>query len=841
VFKAFSIGRLAGLLVALVLAAGIGAAFSAASAQTPSDGTTPRAIVSADTKAARAKLDAAKAELDQKEAALRRPDLGQGDLQSLRQQIDPVSQSIRDLIAELGPKLDDAKARLDQLGPKPEEEDEGSDVARDRGERETAVTQLDETQRLARALLVQSEQLTTQISDRRRASFARALFERSSGLLSPDLWTSVATTLPRDFAALNVVAGSWMDRVRANSSFGALALLGLSMGLALALYVGRRHIIPRLVTRDPAVLEPSQRHKLLAALGILLLGTVPAVAGSFAVYAALKAVGFLPQRLAPVAGTILGGLAFVAFAQALLHALIAPERPTWRLVKLSDAAAARTVKFLVLGASLVAVSKAIEAVNQAIAAALTFTVATRGVFAVLVALVLAELLRRFASTSSTEEECLGPYVPTEAEIGGPLRTLGWTAVVAVLGAALVGYVAFASFLVDQIVWLAILAALLFFGTRLVDEFIGGTLKGQTRIATTLQANTGLRRKSLAQIGVLGTGLARVMLITATALLALAPWGVESTDLLSQVRAAFFGFKIGDVTISLSSIAIALALFAGIVFATRVVQRWLDSAYLPATDLDAGLRNSILTVFGYLGFIIAGAVSFSYLGLSLEKIAIVAGALSVGIGFGLQSIVNNFVSGLILLWERPIRVGDLVVVGDGEGHVRRINVRATEIETFDRSTIIVPNSNLISGVVKNRVRGDRVGRVVIAVNVLRNADPARAAELLVQCAKDHADVLREPPPRVFFKKIGETFLEFELVSFVPDVDFQARVQSELNFAVFQRLTAENIIPALGPGSLEVRGLDPVGQALDNIAEAIAERSSHAARPSARRPRAVEAGE
>ena len=109
-----------------------------------------------------------------------------------------------------------------------------------------------------------------------------------------------------------------------------------------------------------------------------------------------------------------------------------------------------------------------------------------------------------------------------------------------------------------------------------------------------------------------------------------------------------------------------------------------------------------------------SIAFTYLGLSLERLTIVAGALSVGIGFGLQSIVNNFISGLILLWERPIRVGDLVVVGDGEGYVRRINVRSTEIQTFDRSTLIVPNSNLISGIVRNRVRNDRVGRVLVSV-------------------------------------------------------------------------------------------------------------------------------
>jgi potassium-dependent mechanosensitive channel len=289
--------------------------------------------------------------------------------------------------------------------------------------------------------------------------------------------------------------------------------------------------------------------------------------------------------------------------------------------------------------------------------------------------------------------------------------------------------------------------------------------------------------------------------------------------VSSLRGAFFGFKVGEVTISLATVVIALLIF-GLGFAvTRVVQGWLDTTFLPATDLDAGLRNSIRTAFGYLGFFVAAALALSYLGLSLDRIAIVAGALSVGIGFGLQSIVNNFVSGLILLWERPIRVGDLVVVGDGEGHVRRISVRSTEIETFDRSTLIVPNSNLISGVVRNRVRGDRTGRVIIAVNVLRNQDPARAAELLAGCAENHPDVLKNPPPRVVFKKIGDTWLEFELVAYVADVNLQQSVQSDLNFALFRCLTQEKIMPPLGPGAMSVQGLEPVRDGLEHIAEAI----------------------
>ena len=266
---------------------------------------------------------------------------------------------------------------------------------------------------------------------------------------------------------------------------------------------------------------------------------------------------------------------------------------------------------------------------------------------------------------------------------------------------------------------------------------------------------------------------------------------SSTDLTGSVRAVFFGFNVGDVTISISSILIAALLFAAVFTVTRVIQRWLDNTFLPATDLDAGLRNSIRTAAGYVGIITAGVISFSYLGLSLERLTIVAGALSVGIGFGLQSIVNNFISGLILLWERPIRVGDLVVVGDGEGYVRRINVRSTEIQTADRSTLIVPNSNLISGVVRNCVRNDRIGRVLVSVPVPRASDPDKVAEIMRLSALAHREIMSEPAPRVIFKKVTENTIDFDLVCFVDDIDSAGRIASDLYFDIFRKLRQDGM--------------------------------------------------
>ncbi len=772
-------------------------------------------------KEVRAKLDQAKAQLDKDEKELANPDLSAVDLTRIRDAVQTVSDEVREIVGRLDDPLASAKERLTQLGAKPKEGEESADVAQQRAEREAAVNRIDETQRLARSLVVQGDQIIDRVSNRRRASFAKDLFNRTQPLISPSLWTKVMADVPRDTRSLQSALSDIGLLFSRNGSIGNLLVLGLAFGISVALYFGRRNIAPRAARRDESKTEPSRRATLLGAWRVILVGTVPAVAGSYAVYYALDETNLLPSRLLPVAGMILWGLAFIAAVEALCDGLLSPDKPNWRPAPVSDSAATR-LKLLAVGiATIAVVVKSVEALNSGISAALPISIATRGIGALATALILAIGLHRFADTEDEEEACFGPYVPTKTTtgIGGPARLLGWIAVAVIGFAALGGYVALATFIIDQMIWTASVLVLLYLLVQSVETFLGKALTDGSRLATALQANTGLRKRSLNQISVLATGAARVVLILLAALLILAPWGLDSTDIVSSMRSAFFGFQVGGVTISLSSIVLGIGVLAIGVIITRAIQRWLDQTYLPATDLDAGLRNSISTVAGYCGFLLSLALAFSYLGLSLEKITIVAGALSVGIGFGLQSIVNNFVSGLLLLWERPIRVGDQVVIGDSEGIVKRISVRSTEIQTFDRSAVIVPNSNLISGIVKNRVRGDRTGRLSLLVNVLRNQDPVRAAELITGCADAHPNVVRDPPPRVVFRKIGDTFLEFELLAWISDVSLGLKVQTDLNFAVFKTLTESGLIPPLGPGSsvVTIQGLDGMQNAMGEIAK------------------------
>ena len=199
----------------------------------------------------------------------------------------------------------------------------------------------------------------------------------------------------------------------------------------------------------------------------------------------------------------------------------------------------------------------------------------------------------------------------------------------------------------------------------------------------------------------------------------------------------------------------------------------------------GVSNSIRTIFGYFGVVLAVLFAGSRIGLDIQKFALVAGGLSVGIGFGLQGIANNFVSGLILLWERGIRVGDWVVIGTDQGFVRRINARSTEIETFDRATLIVPNQTLVTGAVKNWMHTDRVARIMVTINVDFDADPEIVRTLLISAAKSREEILSIPSPLVLFSEFGDWALKFQLICYVDDALISERTRSEIHFDVHRR--------------------------------------------------------
>jgi small-conductance mechanosensitive channel len=255
-----------------------------------------------------------------------------------------------------------------------------------------------------------------------------------------------------------------------------------------------------------------------------------------------------------------------------------------------------------------------------------------------------------------------------------------------------------------------------------------------------------------------------------------------------------GFKVGSLDIVPARIFLALISFGALVAVNSWLKKSLDRDWLAKTKIDRGTREAIVIIIGYSGFAVAVLVGLGVAGMDFTNLAIVAGALSVGIGFGLQNIVNNFVSGLILLFERPVKRGDWIVVGNTEGYVKRIRIRSTQIETFDHADVIVPNSELISGQVTNWMLTDQYGRARVPVGVAYGSDTDKVKQLLLEVAEEHPMVVTDRenmPPKVLFLRFGNSSLDFELRVFIQNVDNRLNVISDLNFAIDRKFREHGI--------------------------------------------------
>ena len=293
------------------------------------------------------------------------------------------------------------------------------------------------------------------------------------------------------------------------------------------------------------------------------------------------------------------------------------------------------------------------------------------------------------------------------------------------------------------------------------------------------------------------------------------WQVSDTSFVTDIL--HDGFNIGAIRIVPIKLIVALLAFSILLTLSRWLSRQLSERWLTKTKLDSGARQSVVSLTSYTIIGAAILLALSMAGLDFQNLAIVAGALSVGIGFGLQNIVNNFVSGLILLFERPVRPGDWVVVGATEGYVRKISIRYTLIQTFDRAEVLVPNSELISNQVTNLMLSDSYGRVTVPVGVAYGSDTQKVREILQKAVREHPmAVLYDPQvsaPRVYFMAFGDNSINFELRFFIQNIDYKLSVRSDILFTLDQAFREAGIeipfpqrVVHMSPGTERSDGAD-----------------------------------
>jgi len=740
-----------------------------------------------------AMLDQARQQIDDIQAQLK-TDVTDAILVQLRSDALGLQAKTDQIATSLAPQLANVQARLTELGPKPSGAAEPPDVAEQRAALDKSRGQLDANVKLAKLIAIEAAQVADQIVNERRSRFSARLGERTDSILATPFWADLRDGLGRDTARLRQLGRDLSAAARAPAQWvwPVVLAFGLAM-LGLRAFIGHR--LRNFVSLH---VPPGRLRRSLYAL----LQTLLSVAAPGLVAHAIR-LGFTwnqnpPDSVKSLLVSVVGAVCFGAYVAGLGKALLSPKRPSWRLPPLPDRLAERMRRYPLLLAIVIVIGWQLQRLAALVNTGLATAVAINCVFALVLGTLMAHVLRR-GERLRHEAEAAGDLAPRPLWLVA-FAGLVWAVLVLTLIGILVGYVALGGFIVAQVAWISTVLASVYLLSIVIDDAC------MTWLATQKQADADGAAphspKLRDQAAVLLSGVSRVLLALVALVFIAAPFGQGPLELFQRTDQIRQGIAIGEIRLQPGTVLQALLVLVLGLVGVRALQRWLDDRFLPTTSLDPGMRSSATTLLGYVGAILAIALSLSAVGLGLERIAWVASALSVGIGFGLQAVVSNFVSGLILLAERPVKVGDWVSLGGVEGDIRRINVRATEIQLGDRSTVIVPNSEFITKTVRNVTLANPLGLVQIKLTMPVDTDVERVRSEMLEAFQQHADVIDQPAPSVALDGIDVNGITFNATGFVNSPRQAYNTKSALLFEVLRRLR-EAKLPISKPSTMVLR--------------------------------------
>ncbi|MBL1234282.1 MAG: mechanosensitive ion channel family protein [Rhodobiaceae bacterium] len=728
--------------------------------------------------------------------------------EAIRQQISDIrtqASDRRDFILEAASDQDNLLAALG-LPPEEGEAEESRDVQKQRRQFESEISDYLGRAAQTHIIIRRSDTLLRDLTLASQNALIISLSQKTAPPLSWSALTAAFTQTGVLVAYLFESPKTWWQARTADSGviwswLEPLLVITLAGGLAQL----SNRLIKKYAGRDLSNATPTYTRRLLgASIDALTNGLIPFITLLVVWTWAITGTANSSPELIEIANGL--GIAAVIFilTTAIAKASLTPDLPNWRVTPLFSKRALHIVRRITWLALFIAIEqffthvlrgqemaelKSLIVLIYSVVAGLSFLyVLQPSLWKLDMEWITAHAVTRQSDKTAPLDHTV--FVQTVKRQKILIRIFGAVTaliVTASIISSLLGYSQLSQFLFGNLILTALLMAFFYSLSLLAVEWIDIGMR-QEKLQDRFQLTQDGGETTLFWLsGLIRFGVAALALIPISK-----AWGLPLEDIGVVIFNQLNGIQIGHATIGLTDFFDALIVFLIVWVLFRFAKRILRNNLLPQTRLDKGVQYSITTVFGYIGLITAILLAALAFGIELQNLIIIAGALSVGIGFGLQTIANNFVSGLILLFERPIKVGDLIEINDTLGHVTHINVRRTEVLTFQNAEVMIPNADLVSTSVVNWTHSDAIGRIEINIGVAYGTDTTQVKELLLQAAHSHPRIVRYPLADVLFLDFGDSSLNFQLRCFTNAIASRITTLSDIRFEIDRLFREADIV-------------------------------------------------
>ncbi|MGM3175199.1 DUF3772 domain-containing protein [Dickeya lacustris] len=717
--------------------------------------------------------------------------------------LNALNDTTRELVANadklagvMTPMRAQLQAQLDVLGPAPLPQaavSETAEVTRKRTTLNQQKQKLDAQLNQVQSIKNGAENLSTQILALRRNALKNQLALNSGSILSGRFWSPILKTTAEDIQRLTDLRddlkesfwAAWQAEWRYGSAFFLLLATALSV-------IGRRLLEKYLAWAGIHLLPEGRLRRSFLAIAVVFSTVLMVGGAALLVDYVFTRHGDASDRAAAFMDSLVRLVVFCSMISGLSRAFLSNKRPSWRLPAIANPVAQALEPFALIATSFLFVFGVLEQINTTSGISVGVTIVGNGLSSLFlmltsgaIALRSNQIRKRMVDAGETPE--------ARSTLSGVIHLAVLLTTFAVLVSLLIGYISLARFLTYELIWVGMVISLLYLSTIFVEDVSESLFSPAFASGRQIKRTLNLDDRHLDQAAAILSAVLKVLLVlmSIVSLLNGAFGSTTPVELVQKAVEIWGGKGLESLSIVPSHLVNAVILLGVGIYSLRVSRRWLEHEFLPKTTLEAGIKASLVTLFSNIGYILIILLTLATLGIEWSKLAWIVSALSVGIGFGLQEIVKNFISGLILLTERPVKVGDLVNISGVEGDIRRINVRATEIQLGDRSTVIVPNSQFISQNVRNITMGNPHGVATLALTFPLDIDPEKVKGILLTAYHEHEKILETPAPSVMFSQLTPNGMVLSVTGYVTSPRMVSSAKSDLLFDIIKRLRGESI--------------------------------------------------